>query len=285
MKTILAIINDPENSGYFVQYAALLAKDLEMNVHLLYVEDPDYYITATLGATGTESVQMQRNLQQVTENATRILEQRIKDVINEIPAQTTINYSSEIGITRLIIEQYLADRGISLVLLESHQNENFWTPDSSSTEIIRHTDCPVWIVPYKANYEPIKVIVYATDYNEEDIPTLTTIIEMTGRHSPEITMLHITDTDDFKDKIEQTGFIEMIKSKSEYDKISVKSIINEKKDNISEIVNDYASIVHANLVVLLKENRNFIERIFNPDSTKKIIKKLQTPVLVFHKIK
>jgi nucleotide-binding universal stress UspA family protein len=48
------------------------------------------------------------------------------------------------------------------------------------------------------------------------------------------------------------------------------------------LINDYSSDIDANLVVMLKENRHFLERLFKPSSTKKLIKEAKLPVLVFH---
>jgi nucleotide-binding universal stress UspA family protein len=59
--------------------------------------------------------------------------------------------------------------------------------------------------------------------------------------------------------------------------------LNESSNNdTAELLNDYALLIKADLIVVLKENKSFFERIFKSDPAKKIIKKSMLPVLVFH---
>lgn len=63
---------------------------------------------------------------------------------------------------------------------------------------------------------------------------------------------------------------------------TVKSIIDRGDKSFGEYINDTAVDIQADLIVLLKENRSFLEKIFKASSTAKIIKKARLPLLVFH---
>jgi nucleotide-binding universal stress UspA family protein len=55
-----------------------------------------------------------------------------------------------------------------------------------------------------------------------------------------------------------------------------------KNQDITEILNKEAAEINADLIVVLQENKNFLERIFEGSFTKELINQTQIPVLVFH---
>ena len=109
---------------------------------------------------------------------------------------------------------------------------------------------------------------------------LKSLIRLTSVYSPSVTALHVTDNKDFEERIKEVGFTETLQEKTGYKKLSVKSILETKHENVAELINDFAVGSKADLVVVFKENRTFFERILKADSTRKIIKETQLPVLV-----
>jgi nucleotide-binding universal stress UspA family protein len=138
------------------------------------------------------------------------------------------------------------------------------------------------VIPENSDYNPIHSVIYATDYNEEDIPTLEKLIRLTYFESPKITALHITDNVDFDLRIKNAGFQKMLESKLGYENIEVKALVENQGDDMVSLINDYAARISADLIVVLKENRRFLERLFRPSSSEKIIEEASRPVLVFH---
>ena len=74
----------------------------------------------------------------------------------------------------------------------------------------------------------------------------------------------------------------MLETKTEYTNISVKALVERSGDDMVKLINSYAAMKNADLIVVLKKNRNFLDRIFNPSSSEKIIQKAEKPVLVYH---
>jgi len=282
MKTLLAIINEPKESKDFIRYVAGMGVDLKANVHLLYTQNPTNYPLGTRGTTGIAVAQVQQNLEALADTAKEILAKHIEDVKSKMQEDVFIDYSTELGVTSLLVKQLVSDNKADMVVLEGQKNESFWTQTSGNMEIIGSVDCPVWIIPNTLVYEPFTEIVYATDYKEEDVTGLKKLIEVTKHFSPAINALHITDSVDFEEKVKKEGFLEMLQKKVAYDHLSVK-ILNESGNNdTAELLNDYVLRIKADLIVVLKENKTFFERIFKSDPAKKIIKKSMLPVLVFH---
>jgi len=253
-----------------------MAKDMRMDLHLLNVQNPDNYMLAsTYSTAGTDVIQMQYA---ASDNAMKILAQEITGMNT---GDVKIDYSSDIGITRFLIEQYVTEGKADMVALEEKHEKDFWSPNSTNLEIIRQLDCPVWIIPHGSIYMPFNTIVYATDYKEQDQPTMNSLIRLMSQFSPDITALHITDSYDFDELTKKTGFNELIRQTTGYEKIRVKSVLNITDDNVAEIIIDYALDITADLIVLLKKNRTFFEKIFTVSATKKIVKASPLPLLIY----
>ncbi len=282
MKTLLAIINEPKESKNFIQYVAGMAVDFKANVHLLFAQNPGNYPLGTTGFTGTAVSQVPQNMEALPDTAKKILAEHVKEVKSKMAEDVFIDYSAELGVTSLLAKELVSNNKAHMVVLEGQKNGSFWAQTSDNMEIIEHVECPVWIIPTPWLYEPFKEIIYATDYKEEDITGLKKLIALTHHLSPVITALHITDSVDFEEKVKQAGFLEMLQKRAAYDHLSVK-ILNEGSENdAAELLNNYALLIKADLLVVLKENRSFFEGIFKSDPTKKIIKESMLPVLVFH---
>jgi nucleotide-binding universal stress UspA family protein len=281
MKSLLAIINEPKESRDFIQYVAEMARDLKAKVTLLYAQTQISYPLGTTGSQGTAVAQVQQNLVVQQETAKKILAEHVKNVRGSITDDVSINYATELGVTSHIISDFIADRKAEMIVLEGQKDESFWMQSANNMEIIADVDCPVWIIPKACVYKPFTEIVYATDYKEEDIIGLKRLIALTQNFSPVINVLHITDSVDFEEKVKKAGFLEILQEQVSYKKITLKTISDNKKSDITELLNGYAEFIKANLIGLTKENRTFFERIFQSDQAKKIIKNASLPVLVF----
>lgn len=282
MQTLLVITSNPEDSKILLRYATGLAKDLQMSVHLMYVQDPNIYPTTMPGSMGDVTVLLQENMEIIAANMKKVLEQQVREIHKEMSPDIPIDFSSKTGIVSLIASEFISENNIASIILESQEDGNIWSQTSTNMEIVRHVNCPVWIIPYNSVYQPFNEIIYATDYNEADINALKKLILLTGKLSPHITVLHISDDLDFEENVKKTGFLEMVRSKTAYDKMSVKILVEQSRDELAYLINDYAQQINADLIVIMKENRDFFERIFKSGSVKKIIRQAKLPVLIFH---
>jgi nucleotide-binding universal stress UspA family protein len=63
--------------------------------------------------------------------------------------------------------------------------------------------------------------------------------------------------------------------------ISVRLLDTDEQENAPQLIRDFVDEKNIDLLVLLKENRNFFERISNPEQTKKIMRGVEIPVLLY----
>mgnify|MGYP001013408839 CR=1 FL=1 len=249
METLLAIINEPKKAKNFIGYVARLALDLHTNIHLMYVQEPYDYTLGQPPATGlATSVEAQKSN---AEDAKKEFAMHIKNVLKEISGEVSFNYSAEMNFRTTIINSFISENKASMVIMEEEEQKSFWSQTSSNDDIINHVSCPVWVIPFNADYKPFREIVYATDYKEEDIETLKNLIGLTYRFSPVITALHITDSVDFEEKVKKTGFNEMLQTKTGYQNITVKPLVEKDRESEAKLINEYALNIKADLIVVL----------------------------------
>ncbi len=280
MKNLLAIINDPANSKDFIEYTYQMAEDLNYTPHFLYTQDPAVYAMSS-GAIRPGANPIGTEIEVDRKNAIRLIQEKIRTVRKELSNDVSFNFNVETGAADLVINRYISDKKAEMAVLEGRDKNGAWTSDTANSGIIQKINCPGWMIPYRMSYDPYQKIIYATDYNETDINNLKNLINLTGRFSPEITALHISDSDDFEQKTKEKGFMEIVKKELGYEKILVKTLVDKGKKGPGENINKYAIDNGANLIVLLKENVNFIKKIFKPGQTKKILKTAKLPVLVY----
>ncbi len=282
MKTILSLITDIPTSDKHIIYTAKLARSIHANLLLLHVQNPDNYPLGTTGTTGPAVAQLQSNLDELANKAKENLNAKLNNLKGNIPDDLIINTSCEIGISTTIIEQYIKDGKVDMVAIESDRESGFWTPNASNMDIIRENKCPIWIIPEEVKFEPFNDIVYATDYKSEDVVNMKKLLDLANGHSPNITALHITDDVNFEENVKKAGFLDEVRNKTGNDRIDLKLIADDDDKSLHENIINYCDNIGANLIVLLKENRHFLDRVFKTSATKKVIKKSHIPVLVYH---
>lgn len=281
MKTLAFLIDEIDKSKELIRFAALLAKDINVNVHVLHVQYPHVY--GTNGYMGAEVAPDPEHLQKIADEINEKVDEIIKDLKAKVSGLPPVVFKSDIGDASAILKEKVENNEYDMVMLQGYNEQSFWLQNSVIMDVVRNVECPVYIVPPDAKYQQLNKIIYATDHNEEDIATLKRLIALAKPFNPEILALHVSNDDEFDKKLMSKGFAEILGEKTGYNKITVKIIADKDgRDAVESLVCE-AEKEKANLIVVLKENRNFFERIFKSSFTADLIKKVQLPVLVFHK--
>lgn len=279
MKTLLAIINKPEESKGFIVYVSNLAKYIRANVHLLYVHTPNVY---PVGTAAHASVQMNQNTELLIKQATKEIEKEIKSVSHLLPSDVSLQFSAEVGVASQLVASIVDSNKADMLVVETMKNENFWSQTPSSIDIINSIDCPVFVIPNKSSFTPFSQIVYATDYKEEDVLNIKKLVSLMHSFNPKITALHITNDTNFEIRLKTKGFQDTIREKIGYNYVDVKSLESDKNLEMPQVVTNYVMQNGVNLIAVMKENRGFLEHLFTKGSAEKIIDNSLTPVLVYH---
>jgi nucleotide-binding universal stress UspA family protein len=282
MKTLLLLIRNPAASEWCINYAIDLAKDLHLKVVLFYVENPSSHHSTVPHLSGAALEQLHHNLKEKALLARDSLAGQVNDLKRKSDEKVQVEVYTAIGNEIALINQMVEEKKAHMVMLASERKGNTGYNRAFVDEVSRNVNCPVWIIPENTRYHSIDSIIYATDYQEEDISTLRKVIDLTHYLSPEITALHITKNPDFQLKIKNAGFQEIVQNKTGYESLSVKSLEEKNGKGIPEMIGDFAAKDKSSLIVVLRDNKEFFDRIFNPSISRKIVHDAGYPVLVYH---
>jgi len=282
MRTLLGFIRDPAKSNDTIHYLLELSKDLGTNLRLLYVENPANQALGTPEMSGVAMANVQQSLAAQIEEGKKTLKEVVDRLMPQIAEKVTVEITTALGNEVSVVDEMLASGEIQMMAVENTASKGFWWKDTLVQDMVRNIECPVWVLPENSEYQPFQKIIYATDYHEEDIPTLQKLLDLTHGLSPDILALHITDNADFEERVKTAGFQKMLETKTAYNHISAKALVEKNGENLVHLIDSYATMNRTDLIVVLKENKSFLDRIFNPSAAEQIIKATNIPVLVYH---
>jgi nucleotide-binding universal stress UspA family protein len=75
-----------------------------------------------------------------------------------------------------------------------------------------------------------------------------------------------------------SGFQELLRRKIDFVPIQ---ILEEQAKNVSKGIKQFSKKYHADLIVLLKEDKNFLQSIFGHSTTKAMLKDIDIPILIY----
>ncbi|NJK86513.1 MAG: universal stress protein [Bacteroidales bacterium] len=283
-KILLVEMNSLTPQERFMQYAIEFARDLNLKVLFIQVFNPELYPIGLPYTTGNEVLFTQENLSYISNDIMQNLKATHQKIIPRLSDKylPEVEIRTETGISYNIINGYSKNNPVEMVMIEGNTdslNRNFLSDEGM--DIIRKSKSPVLVIPTDITYKPFKKIVYATDYHEEDINTLKRTIKIAHLFSSEVIAVHFTENLNFRERINGRGFEKLINERVGYDKLKFEILPDEGKNMVYSL-NNYIDSSGTDLVVLLKENENFIERVFTKSDVKKAIKHLHLPLLIFH---
>lgn len=281
-KVLIAEINTLNPPEKYMQYAIELAKDMKMSVHFVHVFNPELYPIGVPYSTGDEVQFTPENLHSITKEVTekmKLADEKIKSGLSGSP---DTELTSEVGISYEIIKKYSENEEAGMVMIEGNSGPTTLSYLSDEgMDVIEKSELPVLVVPIDATYKPYKNILYASDYNEQDIVAIKKLKNISAIYQSNIEVVHFFEKNDFNETISAKGFENLIKEKTGYSHITLKTIMTET-NSLSASLNSYITSTGADLIVMLKENSSFLKKIFSGSHVKSTIKHVHLPLLVFH---
>jgi nucleotide-binding universal stress UspA family protein len=150
---------------------------------------------------------------------------------------------------------------------------------STTRHLLAKAPCPVLSIPSDASYMAIKNIVYATDFEEEDIYALRKLVEMAQQLKAVIKVVHISTKDEYQGDMQMDWFKKMLSEKVTYELIDFELLFTE---DVFETLRIYLGDTNADLVVMLeREHKGILKNIFHRDLVKKMESYGRVPLLSF----
>lgn len=150
---------------------------------------------------------------------------------------------------------------------------------SNASSVVSKTLIPVMVIPKNIVYKDLTRIVYATDYNEPEFPSMMRLIYFAEQYDCPLDIVHVKSESDRYFNSENNFFK---KNKAQFSYPNMSFIELEKGDVVSSI-NQYVDDKQVDLLVMAKHNRSFFDRLFHSSLSKKMAIHTHIPLLVLVK--
>jgi nucleotide-binding universal stress UspA family protein len=151
---------------------------------------------------------------------------------------------------------------------------------NTSLNLIEKAPCPVLAIPENASSEKIKTIVYATDFEQEDIGAIYKVSHIAKKYNAKIKVVHISPSTEADGTVKMEWFKEMVKQKVTYKKLDFKVLFSEE---IFNTLKSYIDSKEADMVAMLeREKSGFLKKLFHRDLVKEMESFGKVPLLSFN---
>ena len=139
---------------------------------------------------------------------------------------------------------------------------------STTKKLIEKAPCPVIAIPHDVLRRNLDTMVYATDFEEEDIHAIQKLSEIARPLKAKIKVVHISTQEEYAGDLLMEWFKDMLKSKVNYPDIEFELLFSE---DVFDTLRIYLGVVNADMVVMLeREKKGFLKKWFHRDLVKKM---------------
>ena len=185
------------------------------------------------------------------------------------------------------ITKALVDRSIKLeadlVIVgrkDEHSSRGFFAGNIANA-LMSRLACPLLIIPNDMEASEIGSMVYATDFEADDILALEQLFPIAQLLSAELKVVHIPRKNEYSSEEQLEWFKEMVDQKLNFDEIDYHLILSE---NIQDGLRTFIDGTGADLLVMLeREDKGYWDKVFFGDMVKKVKSKSDIPILCYNR--
>ncbi|MFV8367815.1 universal stress protein [Flavobacterium sp. XS1P27] len=210
------------------------------------------------------------------------------------------NYKDEVPILRHIAEENNLDKvKISHVLIlgnlieeiqkiTKHENIDFIVMGTKgatglketflgtvATKVMNDVKAVVLAIPERCKYQPIKNLLYITEYNSTDIESFMRVMALAKVFQAHIDCLHVEPLHHKNKKNDMEDWNELIKNHN----IALHAISG---DDIEGIILNFIDLYKINMIAMRVYHKNFFEKLFEISLSKKLAFHVNVPILAIH---
>jgi nucleotide-binding universal stress UspA family protein len=278
MKNILIPTDFSENSWNAIEYALNLYKKTSCNIYLLHVVRVTGYIGDDYGVLPTTET-----ISDVLVKDAKLQLQHLKKRIEKLPLNTKHNFISSTiyGLFINTIRDEVREKKIDIIVMGTKGASGFEEVvlGSNTGDVITKVQCPVLVVPEKAEFHKPREIAIPTDYNIfYSITVLDTILEMAHLYNSSIRILHVSK----KNEILNDGQKKNKELLEEYFKGVDHSFHRVTSNKLEEAIDCFVESRAIDMLAMVAKHLNFFQQILFKPSVEQISYHTKTPFLVLH---
>lgn len=208
---------------------------------------------------------------------------KLKKLIESLKliAKVKIFHSVHIGFPSDIIVDFSSKGSTQLIIMGSTGEKNVMRQvfGSVSRHVMNHAHCPVIFVPPKAKFHSLKKIQFASNYIDEDVMVLKSVVELANKFHAELTFTHVgarKNGESETSKIKLDSIFQGTPYHISFDLIKLYG------PDVADSLAKYSKDQHMDLLILSREYYSVMSNIFRSSTSKKLQFELDIPMLVMH---
>ena len=277
MKTIICAIDYSKNAVTALKYAYEISSKTRAELLAIHV----YKLPLIMGL---EFDIFYDNLSKSTfqKNNKKLKDFCEKHLGKELKEMKVITYAFErVSISQGIISK-ASEFNASMIVIgmkkETAMKELFM--GDTSIDLIEKAPCPILAIPESAGIGNLKTIVYATDFEQEDIGAIHKVSQIANKYKANIKVVHISTTKEKDGEMKMEWFKEMVLQKVTYKKIKYEVLVS---DEIFNTLRFYLFSNNADLVAMLERKKSgFIRNLFHRGLVKEMESFGDIPLLSYN---
>ena len=276
MKTIIHATDYSENAVAALKYAYSISK--KMNTSLLVVHVFDYPTVMT--------TKLKEPYYHIEKDTFKMHHSKLKDFCikhlgNELDKMNVeVEAIEDKSVVNGIISKVKEKNAFMLVTgMKGASAFKELIMGNTARHLIEKSPCPILSIPADVSNREIKTIVYATDFEKDDVKDIGKITEIARVYDAEIRVVHISPLKEYDRKKLMEDFKEKAKEKISYKKMKFSIIPSDKT---FEDLRLFLGEVNADLIVMLERKSNgLIKKLFHRNLVKKMEVYGKIPLLSF----
>ena len=279
MKTILYATDCTKNDAYSLKYAYRFSSIMKADLHVLHVYDFPPMNLATIQPL--ESLKKRMHKERI-ELVKKYCEKHLKNEFYHKPMTTHVIENNSISESISRLSKILGPDLIIIGMKDNHSTRGYFSSNIADS-LLDKIEVPLLIAPNDMTYNVPSTIVYATDFEQEDISSIKKIIEIASTFEALVEIIHVYEMDTYTAQENMDKFKNILLNQISYPEITFRSILSSKiKTGLLSVLNNEKASM---LAMLEREHDWEFNNLFHKGLVKDMEATVSIPLLVFRKKK
>lgn len=277
MKTILYATDCTLNAASTLRYAYRISSIIGADLHILHVYDFPPINFSTIHPM--ESLKKRMHKEQI-ELVEKYCAKYLKNEFCKKPITTHVVENNSISESIMRLSK-VSNPDLIIIGMKDKQSTRGYFSGNIADTLLNTIEVPLLIVPNNMPYKMLSTIVYATDFEQEDILSIQKLIEIARPFEAVIEVVHIYETDKPQVQKRMEKFKSTLLKQISYPEITFRNIASTKiKSGLLSVLNNEK----ASMLAMLERKHDLsLNNLFHKDLVKDMEGSVKVPLLAFNK--
>lgn len=276
LKTIIHPTDFSENAAKALEFAIDFSKKFNAKLVILHVESSPSILKKSPGLS-LRSKKEEVNKNGIVERLKKYVDGYLEKSESNLKIEFVVQFNSSTakGILDAIIEMR-AD--LVVVGTKGTSKLKRLIAGSTTKALVAAADCPVLVIPENAVLKDIKQIVYASDYDENDIAAIKNIVPVSQTFNGKILAVHIFKKETEEDE-KAASFQRQLMKEVRYLHLNYESLVSA---DIPGSLIACLKLNQADLLVLFEKENTGIAGLFQKNIAKQLVLHTDIPLMTYN---